>query len=145
MANLSDQEVLEPQKVAKRISMIDINDRTSSSSNGGSSNGLLWKDNAAVSEKQGKVGSLSFNVIDTSNKAKGVPEQKTPVKKSAPRAKVPFEKGYSQMDWLKLTRTHSDLAGILLYCFYSGVLNVVYCSKYLTLCCDVNYVIENVD
>eukprot|EP00252_Welwitschia_mirabilis_P000174 TRINITY_DN10143_c0_g1_i1.p1 TRINITY_DN10143_c0_g1~~TRINITY_DN10143_c0_g1_i1.p1 ORF type:complete len:116 (+),score=29.14 TRINITY_DN10143_c0_g1_i1:205-552(+) len=27
-----------------------------------------------------------------------------------PRAKVPFEKGYSQMDWLKLTHTHPDLA-----------------------------------
>jgi cytochrome-b5 reductase len=24
---------------------------------------------------------------------------------------VPFEKGYSQMDWLRLTRTHPDLAG----------------------------------
>lgn len=28
------------------------------------------------------------------------------------RAKVPFEKGYSPMDWLKLTRTHPDLAGL---------------------------------
>ncbi|CAA7399304.1 unnamed protein product [Spirodela intermedia] len=28
------------------------------------------------------------------------------------RSKVPFEKGYSQMDWLKLTRTHPDLAGL---------------------------------
>jgi hypothetical protein len=34
-------------------------------------------------------------------------------KKSAIRAKVPFEKGYSPMDWLKLTRTHPDLAGKL--------------------------------
>ncbi|CAM0957992.1 unnamed protein product [Alopecurus aequalis] len=33
-------------------------------------------------------------------------------KKSAARAKVPFEKGYSPMDWLKLTRTHPDLAGL---------------------------------
>ncbi|KAI0496854.1 hypothetical protein KFK09_023178 [Dendrobium nobile] len=32
--------------------------------------------------------------------------------KPAVRAKVPFEKGYSQMDWLKLTRTHPDLAGL---------------------------------
>ena len=32
-------------------------------------------------------------------------------KKPAARAKVPFEKGYSPMDWLKLTRTHPDLAG----------------------------------
>uniref|UniRef100_A0A1D1XUP0 Cytochrome b5 reductase 4 n=1 Tax=Anthurium amnicola TaxID=1678845 RepID=A0A1D1XUP0_9ARAE len=28
------------------------------------------------------------------------------------RSKVPFEKGYSQMDWLKVTRTHPDLAGL---------------------------------
>uniref|UniRef100_A0ACD5XYL4 Uncharacterized protein n=1 Tax=Avena sativa TaxID=4498 RepID=A0ACD5XYL4_AVESA len=33
-------------------------------------------------------------------------------KKSAVRAKVPFEKGYSPMDWLKLTRTHPDLPGL---------------------------------
>ncbi|XP_039802730.1 cytochrome b5 domain-containing protein RLF-like [Panicum virgatum] len=33
-------------------------------------------------------------------------------KKPAVRKKVPFEKGYSQMDWLKLTRTHPDLAGL---------------------------------
>ncbi|KAM0875417.1 hypothetical protein ACQ4PT_036807 [Festuca glaucescens] len=33
-------------------------------------------------------------------------------KKSAVRAKVPFEKGFSPMDWLKLTRTHPDLAGL---------------------------------
>ncbi|XP_008667419.1 cytochrome b5 domain-containing protein RLF isoform X1 [Zea mays] len=33
-------------------------------------------------------------------------------KKPAARAKVPFEKGYSQMDWLKLTQTHPDLAGL---------------------------------
>ena len=28
------------------------------------------------------------------------------------RAKVPFEKGYSQMDWVRLTQTHKDLAGL---------------------------------
>ena len=39
--------------------------------------------------------------------------QPKPLKKPAVRAKVPFEKGHSQMDWLKLTRTHPDLAGKL--------------------------------
>ncbi|PSC69297.1 cytochrome b5 domain-containing RLF [Micractinium conductrix] len=29
-----------------------------------------------------------------------------------PRRKVPFEKGYSQMDWVRLTQTHPDLAGL---------------------------------
>lgn len=36
------------------------------------------------------------------------------VRKPVQRTKVPFEKGYSQMDWLKLTRTHPDLAGMSL-------------------------------
>ncbi|EFN52723.1 hypothetical protein CHLNCDRAFT_36685 [Chlorella variabilis] len=30
----------------------------------------------------------------------------------APRKKVPFEKGFSQMDWVRLTQTHPDLAGL---------------------------------
>ena len=75
--------------------------------------------NASVSKKQDTVGSLSFNVIDTSSpKVQSSPRLKQPVsgdarllKKPAPRAKVPFEKGYSQMDWVKLTQTHPDLAG----------------------------------
>ncbi|OEL19501.1 hypothetical protein BAE44_0019480 [Dichanthelium oligosanthes] len=40
-----------------------------------------------------------------------VPSQGEPSsKKPVARAKVPFEKGYSQMDWLKLTCAHPDLA-----------------------------------
>ncbi|KAL0429238.1 UNVERIFIED_CONTAM: cytochrome domain-containing protein RLF [Sesamum radiatum] len=91
--------------------------------------GSLWKVGAS-SSKQGTVGSLTFNVVDASPRKevdqqpkqagqevagssnKASPEMKTPARKSAPRAKVPFEKGYSQMDWLKLTRTHPDLAGL---------------------------------
>ena len=42
-------------------------------------------------------------------------------KKPAVRKKVPFEKGYSQMDWLKLTRTHPDLAGKLLQTLVGAV------------------------
>ncbi|KAJ1688524.1 hypothetical protein LUZ63_019914 [Rhynchospora breviuscula] len=38
--------------------------------------------------------------------------EKKPLQKKIARAKVPFEKGYSQMDWLKLTHTHPDLAGL---------------------------------
>lgn len=88
------------------------------------SNGTIWGDNSrsnADSEKQEKVGSLSFKVIDASSQkpsteqagsnagsSKGI---KSAVKKPASRAKVPFQIGYSHMDWLKLTRTHPDLAG----------------------------------
>ncbi|KAL2230419.1 UNVERIFIED_CONTAM: Cytochrome b5 domain-containing protein RLF [Sesamum indicum] len=85
---------------------------------------------SASSQKQETIGSLSFNVNDASprrevdqqsgqaahegatSSAKAPSEQKSPVRKSTPRVKVPFEKGYSQMDWLKLTRTHPDLAGL---------------------------------
>ncbi|KAH7570637.1 hypothetical protein ACOSP7_018947 [Xanthoceras sorbifolium] len=91
--------------------------------------GILWNDNLD-SKKQEKVGSLSFNVIDASSSstgsgsellskkvaksadATGVSPVKNSTRKPASRAKVPFEKGYSQVDWLKLTRTHPDLAGL---------------------------------
>ena len=89
----------------------------SNPNSGGMSKGTL--PNGATSKKYESVGSLSFNVIDTSSprqsKESGKRLQSENVKtavKPAPRAKVPFEKGYSQMDWLKLTRTHPDLAGI---------------------------------
>jgi hypothetical protein len=42
--------------------------------------------------------------------------EKKPLQKKTARAKVPFEKGFSQMDWLKLTRTDPDLAGIVDVC-----------------------------
>ncbi|GMH19003.1 hypothetical protein Nepgr_020844 [Nepenthes gracilis] len=91
---------------------------------------ITIKDTVPV--KQEKIGSLSFNVIDTTpmklpigppeaaavaaaaaeSSVKGLTMQKGAPKKPAARAKVPFEKGYSQMDWLKLTRTHPDLAGL---------------------------------
>ncbi|VFR03375.1 unnamed protein product [Cuscuta campestris] len=76
------------------------------------------------------MGSLSFNVISTapqmhpSEAAKqSAPDgtesssnekaaQKLVGREPVARAKVPFEKGYSQMDWLKLTRTNPDLAGL---------------------------------
>ncbi|CAN6308912.1 unnamed protein product [Urochloa humidicola] len=53
-------------------------------------------------------------VTQTSNGAESnVPSQdKLSSKKPVARAKIPFEKGYSQMDWIKLTRTHPDLAGL---------------------------------
>lgn len=44
-------------------------------------------------------------------------EKKTPTRKPVSRTKVPFEKGYSQLDWIRLTQTHPDLAGILSHYF----------------------------
>ena len=64
----------------------------------------------------------------------------------APRrpGKVPLEKGYSQMDWLRLCRTHPDLAGVrgsgLLLCMllcFSTLFNhetVLSCALCLQAC-----------
>ncbi len=41
------------------------------------------------------------------------PASPNPKATTTPRAKVPLEKGYSQMVWLKLLRTEPDLAGSL--------------------------------
>ncbi|KAA0058605.1 disease resistance protein RGA2 [Cucumis melo var. makuwa] len=94
---------------------------------------IVWNDklsNDIPSRKQATVGSLDFNVIDMSSSkqsstlsteevpkdtgkvVKNSGKQGIAVRKPAARTKVPFEKGYSQMDWLKLTRTHPDLAGL---------------------------------
>lgn len=104
-----------------------------SSHNHSQNSGALWMDglpNNPNSKKQASVGSLSYSVTDTTpsnqahelntkavysdaeNSLQKLLEEKKPMKKPAPRAKVPFEKGYSQMDWLKLTRSHPDLAGL---------------------------------
>jgi hypothetical protein len=40
------------------------------------------------------------------------PASPNPKATTTPRAKVPLEKGYSQMVWLKLLRTEPDLAGL---------------------------------
>ncbi|KAF8048546.1 hypothetical protein N665_2480s0006 [Sinapis alba] len=70
-----------------------------------------------VSPKEKTVGSLSFTVTDSSSSNPSSNESSEILKASSARkpitrTKVPFEKGYSQMDWLKLTRTHPDLAGL---------------------------------
>lgn len=130
---LDNQDYVDAQKFAQEISGITIKDEPSNDTGTSQSNGAPWEGKLgsnATSKKQGTVGSLSFNVIDTSpgKQASGtsahvtskdggssVPtsqKQIKPAKKPAARAKVPFEKGYSQMDWLKLTRTHPDLAGL---------------------------------
>ncbi|KAJ7949207.1 Cytochrome b5 domain-containing protein [Quillaja saponaria] len=125
-----DQDGLETKKLVSDINSINIKEESSNGSGSTRDNGVMWKDespNNFVSKKQEKVGSLSFNVIDTTSpkqlsgqvassnaeaSLQKSPEQKIVVRKPAPRAKVPFEKGHSQMDWLKLTRTHPDLAGL---------------------------------
>ncbi|XP_075488127.1 cytochrome b5 domain-containing protein RLF-like isoform X1 [Primulina tabacum] len=114
---------VEDQHVAVGIGGIRIDDKNA---NGSQDSGSIWK---AGVPSQKTVGTLTFNVIDASTQevmnerpkldlkevagstSKEPLEQKTLVKKPMPRRKVPYEIGYSPLDWLKLTRTHPDLAG----------------------------------
>ncbi|XP_043721788.1 cytochrome b5 domain-containing protein RLF-like [Telopea speciosissima] len=129
----ANADSLGPQETVPHISGITIKEDFPNGASIDDKDGFLRRDktlDGATSNKHGTVGSLSFNVIDMSRPnqlgesskqkasehagdlGKGSQGLKTSVKKPAARAKVPFEKGYSQMDWLKLTRTHPDLAGI---------------------------------
>lgn len=113
------------------IAGITITDQLSSGVANKQNGGFLWKGKSSSNStsKEITVGSLSFNVTDKSAPKKSNElsrqaasedagssvkvTQKSATRKPAARAKVPFEKGYSQMDWLRLTQTHPDLAGIL--------------------------------
>ncbi|KAF9665703.1 hypothetical protein SADUNF_Sadunf16G0151200 [Salix dunnii] len=122
----------EAEILASDIGGIIITDGFSNGTNS-SQGGGVWRDSLpsdADSKDERTVGSLSFNVIDASarGESSGVPrqvasgnagtsavkfdEKKVSARKPVARSKVPFEKGFSQMDWLKLTRTHPDLAGL---------------------------------
>ncbi|KAH7527876.1 hypothetical protein FEM48_Zijuj05G0013000 [Ziziphus jujuba var. spinosa] len=117
-----DQDGLDTEKLATDIDSISIKDELQNGTDSDKNSGDKWKGtlpNGATSKRQESVGSLSFNVIDTSSSKQSkesvnrLPSENVrKAVKPAPRAKVPFEKGYSQMDWLKLTRTHPDLAGL---------------------------------
>ncbi|GAV59466.1 Cyt-b5 domain-containing protein [Cephalotus follicularis] len=120
-----DQDGLEVKNLASEVGGITIRDNFSNGTATNQNYNKLW--NGATS-KQGTAGALSFNVIDASSLKQSSEmsrqgasgdagtsvniEQKISARKTVPRAKVPFEKGYSQMDWMKLTRTHPDLAGL---------------------------------
>ncbi|KAF5194435.1 Cytochrome b5 reductase [Thalictrum thalictroides] len=120
----SDEENLEGQAMPN-IGDISIRDDFTNGRGSNPFDNFLWKNNSTdkKSVKEGAVGSLSFTVTDTApskqtvsvdakDSVKSLQQQTTSTKGPKVRAKVPFEKGYSQMDWLKLTRTHPDLAGL---------------------------------
>ncbi|XP_042477109.1 cytochrome b5 domain-containing protein RLF-like [Macadamia integrifolia] len=115
----------EPLETFPNIGGITIKEGSSNEASIDHMDGFIVKDsslNSASSNKQKTVGSLSFNVIDMSattessthagDSGKASQGQRSIVKKPAVRAKVPFEKGYSPMDWFRLNRTHPDLAGL---------------------------------
>ncbi|KAL5718698.1 cytochrome-b5 reductase [Ranunculus cassubicifolius] len=112
-------------KSLPNIDGIRISDGSSSAGATDPTDYVLWKDSSSTntSIKEKEVGSLSFTVTETSstkpivsapasNSDKVSQGQTASTKVPKVRAKVPYEKGYSQMDWLKLTRTHPDLAGL---------------------------------
>lgn len=122
MPSPNSEDDFKGKNLALDISGIKIDDGSLNTR----STGFIWNSQTQenpASMKQATVGSLSFNVTDRSV-PKHVPKEFTSenaatttvkngkeLKKAPSRTKVPFEKGYSQMDWLKLTRTHPDLAG----------------------------------
>ncbi|OMO94438.1 hypothetical protein CCACVL1_06005, partial [Corchorus capsularis] len=124
---------MEALNLVADIGGITIKDEFSNSSGSSQNGGFASKDeqpNNAAPGKQATVGSLTFSVTDASSlkpssessrlvasgdagaSGKNAEKPKVSTRKPATRTKVPFEKGYSQMDWLKLTRTHPDLAGL---------------------------------
>ncbi|OIV99678.1 hypothetical protein TanjilG_17488 [Lupinus angustifolius] len=128
-----DKDSLEQSnKLVSNVADISIKEESSNETSSSQDSSFLWKGglpNDSNTKKEDTVGSLSFSVINTTSSqpiesiTKSVPSdsqnsiQKSPGQKNSStkpkaRAKVPFEKGYSQMDWLKLTRTHPDLAGL---------------------------------
>lgn len=128
------QDGCDTQKLVENVGGIKLEDQVADGVSNSQDNGIVRNDELVTSDakrKQGQVGSLSFIVTDLSaaknangstgrkvvedtggSSGKVVEDRKISVKKAAPRSKVPFEKGYSQMDWMKLTRTHPDLAGL---------------------------------
>ncbi|XVF22929.1 hypothetical protein REPUB_Repub12eG0213100 [Reevesia pubescens] len=133
VALTTDQNGVEAKNLAADIGGITIKDEFSNISDSSKNGGFPWNDkqpNNATLGNQSTIGSLTFNVIDASSlkpsgessrqiasgdvsaSGKNAEKPKNSARKPAPRTKVPFEKGYSQMDWLKLTQTHPDLAGL---------------------------------
>ncbi|KAM0052349.1 putative cytochrome-b5 reductase [Helianthus debilis subsp. tardiflorus] len=95
------------------VSSMSIKDEKSSDT--------IWGDNARSdvdSVKQEKVGPLTFKLVDVpsteqaGSKVGSSKETTRSVKKPVARAKAPFQIGYTHMDWLKVTLTHPDLAGL---------------------------------
>lgn len=115
-----DEDRLDSPKTMPNFSNITISDNQS----------VLQKNMSpftSMSEESGANDSLTYKVLDTpppklkaiepleqedgGDSLQGSQGQKSVSKKPVAR-KFLFEKGFSQMDWLKTTRTHPDLAGL---------------------------------
>lgn len=123
VASPVDDDHLESPKTFPDIEKITLQDGTlegasiqkiSNSTQDGSSldNAALQDDSSSNKEFKSNESATQKTVGETGDSINRSQVQKPVIKKSTVRAKVPFEKGYSQMDWLKITRTHPDLAGL---------------------------------
>lgn len=102
-----NEDDLGSPKAIPDISSITISDNPSSSASGNS-----------ISKESEADGSLTFKAVDmlpprldVVDSFHGSQDQKAITKKPVAREKFLFEKGFSQMDWLKIAQKHSDLAG----------------------------------
>ncbi|KAJ8748834.1 hypothetical protein K2173_011394 [Erythroxylum novogranatense] len=131
VGGLVDQSGSGTNGLASDIGSMTIKDGYSNVRNTHQNSGILFDGLANNgTTKEQTAGSLSFTITDKSSSkqsnelsrnmastdsgtsVKNSQGLKVSTRKTAPRAKVPFEKGYSQMDWLRLTQTHPDLAGL---------------------------------
>jgi len=133
---LADEDQLDSPKPMPRVSDLCIDEKSDSAEHGkpkasSDTSSKIFQvapPNESDSAEHGKpkvssdTSSKVFQVAPPKVKSAEVQETATPkgsafkqpvaITKLVRRAKVPFEKGYSQMDWLKLTQTHPDLAGL---------------------------------
>lgn len=107
--SLADEDQLDSPKPMPRVSDLCIDDKSDSAEHG------KPKVSSDISSKVFQVAPpkvKSAEVQETATPKGSAFKQPVAIAKPVRRAKVPFEKGYSQMDWLKLTQTHPDLAGL---------------------------------
>lgn len=106
---LADEDQLGSPKPMPRVSDLSIHDESDSAKHGepkvpSDTNSKIIQ----VSPPKVKIPEMQ----ETATAKVSAFKQPVSIAKPVRRAKVPFEKGHSQMDWLKLTQTHPDLAGL---------------------------------
>lgn len=107
--SLVDEDQLGSPEPMPRVSDLCIHDKSDSAEH---------REPKVSSDKNSKIFQVappkvkSTEMQETTTAKGSAFKQPVSIAKPVRRAKVPFEKGYSQMDWLKLTQTHPDLAGL---------------------------------
>ncbi|XP_072975475.1 cytochrome b5 domain-containing protein RLF isoform X1 [Typha angustifolia] len=102
-----DDDYLESPKAIPAIENMTLEDKQTDGVGLGKTENVNGDNNPP---RNAEVKDEGSSLLKTSLTVDGPSRQKPLMKKSVVRAKVPFEKGYSQMDWIKLTNTNPDLA-----------------------------------